>query len=107
MRLVHDTRCTNCLVWAKSDVVVARVLELSPGRWPGGKDGWFVKWKEGRMVRAWPACVEGAAAWRVFGSGRVGCEGGRKKVLPTIACLRGCGRSLPCGCAEAGGWVRW
>ncbi|KAG2452907.1 hypothetical protein HYH02_002250 [Chlamydomonas schloesseri] len=33
--LVAATRCTNCLVWAKSDRVVRRILELSPGQRTG------------------------------------------------------------------------
>ncbi|GLC45658.1 hypothetical protein PLESTB_001319400 [Pleodorina starrii] len=33
--LVAVTRCTNCLIWAKSDRVVRRVLELSPGQRTG------------------------------------------------------------------------
>ncbi|GIL69745.1 hypothetical protein Vretimale_10238 [Volvox reticuliferus] len=33
--LVAATHCTNCLIWAKSDRVVRRVLELSPGQRTG------------------------------------------------------------------------
>ncbi|KXZ54026.1 hypothetical protein GPECTOR_5g136 [Gonium pectorale] len=35
VRLVAATRCSNCLIWAKSDRVVRRVLELSPGQRTG------------------------------------------------------------------------
>ncbi|KAG2489720.1 hypothetical protein HYH03_011827 [Edaphochlamys debaryana] len=33
--LVGRTGCTNCLIWAKSDAVVRRILELSPGQRTG------------------------------------------------------------------------
>ncbi|GFR46681.1 hypothetical protein Agub_g8298, partial [Astrephomene gubernaculifera] len=33
--LVHSTRCGNCLIWAKSDAVVRRILQLSPGQRTG------------------------------------------------------------------------
>lgn len=56
VRLVHDTRCTNCLVWAKSDVVVARVLELSPGGLTG-PGVWVVTCVTGDVVTASPAHV--------------------------------------------------
>ena len=29
--MVHQTRCSNCMIWAKSDTVVRRLGELSPG----------------------------------------------------------------------------
>ncbi len=29
--MVHQTRCSNCMIWAKSDAVVRRLGELSPG----------------------------------------------------------------------------
>lgn len=32
VRLVHDTGCRNCLIWAKSDTVVERVKVLSPAQ---------------------------------------------------------------------------
>ncbi|GFH08058.1 GP-PDE domain-containing protein [Haematococcus lacustris] len=31
VQLVHDTRCSNCLVWAKTDEVVSLIKALSPG----------------------------------------------------------------------------
>ena len=35
VQLVHDTGCSNCLIWAKSDRVVRRVKALSPGQRAG------------------------------------------------------------------------
>ncbi|KAG1681595.1 hypothetical protein FOA52_014103 [Chlamydomonas sp. UWO 241] len=35
VRLVHETGCTNCLIWAKSDRVVQTIKALSPGQRTG------------------------------------------------------------------------
>ncbi|KAL6761677.1 PLC-like phosphodiesterase [Haematococcus lacustris] len=35
VQLVHDTRCSNCLVWAKTDEVVSLIKALSPGQRAG------------------------------------------------------------------------
>ncbi|MEW5309170.1 MAG: hypothetical protein WDW38_001075 [Sanguina aurantia] len=32
VQLCYTTQCSNCLVWAKSDVIVQRIKELSPGQ---------------------------------------------------------------------------
>lgn len=49
--LVSATRCTNCLIWAKSDRVVRRVLELSPGAWQRVGLDWTGGW--GETEREW------------------------------------------------------
>lgn len=32
VELCYTSQCNNCLVWAKSDIIVGRIKELSPGQ---------------------------------------------------------------------------